>query len=591
MDEQQAKYQRFSVAQTQMALASVRIKLANGTYPLEEQKCFCGVEADEELRTLDRDAIPHRIVVCKNCALVRATPRMTEAAYANFYNNEYREFTYRWLDPLPRDKGEELAGIQQREATHGQQLVQKLYNEAIDDPKVVVDFGCYQGGMLDCFKEHGAETWGIDYNAEARTICAAKGHKVVASVDELIELGVQADLIIMQDVIEHLLDFEVVYKLHRVLKPEGYLYVDTPGLFRRDPSAYWQLAHTWYFTAATLHFLMDNLGWVPTYIDEEISSFWQWRGPPQRQMVPPGEWAEYIIDEAKGAEERRLPPFRGVCKFTKRLLYDNMTANYAKGIPDIYALSNTKTGPVAIVGGGPSVDWQVHELRKLVAEGVPVIAIPRMYPWCIEHGITPTYVVSLDCSEEQEAGFAIIKPETTHLMAGLTRPALVDMIQAKGAPIYIFDARDDRRIKTLRRDAGYEVCTVINSGGTVVVTCIAAAFTMGYSDLHIFGFDCMFPNAEQTHAQGIAGKSVDQQLFLVDVNGAKILTTPSFVEFARQALDLFGVAHNEGILKSVKVYGESLITHMWDCQWHEEDGTGLEPTEGVGVADGTTAAS
>jgi hypothetical protein len=56
-----------------------------------------------------------------------------------------------------------------------------------------------------------------------------------------------------------------------------------------------------------------------------------------------------------------------------------------------------------------------------------------------------------------------------------------------------------------------------------------------------------------------------------------VLTTPSFTEFARQALDVFGAGHMLGMLKTVKFYGESIITKMWDCQWHEED-------EGVEVA-------
>jgi hypothetical protein len=309
-------------------------------------------------------------------------------------------------------------------------------------------------------------------------------------------------------------------------------------------------------------------------------------------MEPPTEWAEYIIDEAAGREDRRLPPFRGVCKFTKKLLYGNMDSNYHKGIPDIYEITNKSSGPIAVLGGGPSVDSQVEELRKLVAEGVPLITIARMYPWCLDHGITPTYVVSLDCSEEQEKGFERIDPDTTHFVAGVTRPEIVDNIKAAGAPIYLFDARDDRKIKTMRRDAGYEVCTVINSGGTVVLTCINVALTLGFNDLHIFGFDLMFPNLERTHATGIAGQSVDQQVLQVNINGEDVLTSPSFIEFARQALDVFGAGHTLGMLYSVRFYGESIITKMWDSQWHEEEaaqGTGLDPAVGVGVADGSAA--
>jgi len=53
------------------------------------------------------------------------------------------------------------------------------------------------------------------------------------------------------------------------------------------------------------------------------------------------------------------------------------------------------------------------------------------------------------------------------------------------------------------------------------------------------------------------------------IDGKEIITTGAFLEFANQALDLFSVAHQEGMLNSVKVYGESLINYLWDGQFSE----------------------
>ncbi len=144
---------------------------------------------------------------------------------------------------------------------------------------------------------------------------------------------------------------------------------------------------------------MQQLGFVPTYCDEEISSFWQFRGVPARVAPPPQEWVEYIVDEAMGRDDRKLPPFTGVCKFTKKLLYGNMRRNFAMKLPDIHEITGTKSGPIAVVSGGPSVNSQVETIKGLYDSGVPVIAIARMYPCCLDHGIIPAYIVSLDCSE------------------------------------------------------------------------------------------------------------------------------------------------------------------------------------------------
>jgi hypothetical protein len=98
---------------------------------------------------------------------------------------------------------------------------------------------------------------------------------------------------------------------------------------------------------------------------------------------------------------------------------------------------------------------------------------------------------------------------------------------------------------------------------------MSIAFTLGFTDLHIFGFDCMIPDGSKTHADGIAGESVEQRTYTVTVQNNTLQTTPSFVEFARQALDLFSVAHDEGLLHSVKIYGDSLVNRMWDGLWHD----------------------
>jgi hypothetical protein len=555
-------YMLARIREEREAIESVKQKLESGEYPMRETRCFCGANNDRELKTHDRLGIPHRVVVCLSCGIARANPCMSWLGYHNFYNNEYRKFIYRFLDEPPTHPDHETELIRQKEYKTGEWILQKVIDEDLAMPKVVVDIGCYEGGVLDRFKELGAETHGVEFNVDARINCSSRGHNVYASMDELPDI--KPDLIIMQDVVEHYLDLNELSKVRDMMSDSTYLWVFTPGMFRTDPRNYWQIAHTWYFVANTFQYVMDELGFQPTYIDEDIGAFFQRRYEPLVEVpTPPAEWAEYIIDEAEGKEERRLPPFRGTCKFTKKLLYGNMRRNYALKLPDVAEIVGTRSGPIAIVGGGPSADEQLTELHRLQLLGTPVIAIARMYPWCLKNGITPDYVVSLDCSEEQERGFEYPSLKTTHLMSAVTRPEIVEKLVALHAPCYIFDSRDDRKIKNLRRDAGYEQCVVINSGGSVVITCMATALTLGFDEFHIFGFDCMFPNREQTHAKGIAGESVEQRVEEVEIAGEWVLTTPSFIEFTNQALDLFSRSHEFGMLKAVNVYGDSLLKRMW----------------------------
>ena len=552
------------------ALVSQQIlieKLQSGIYPTEAVKCFCGAEEGILIREFDRYGIPHRLLVCEECALIRATPRMTPEAYAQFYNNEYRRInSCQARDELQLS---DEAIYEQVGGQRGERLLAWLDEWAIDMPKVVVDWGCHVGGMLDAFAAKGCETWGIEIDQAATDIARSKGHHVVPTIDDLIAQGVKADFVIMQDVIEHLCDLNEVQKVSQILAPKGHLYVWTPGFFHDDNTeGLFQIAHTYQFCSRTLEYIMLHMGFAEIYMDEDIKSLWQWAGDtPFPKPEKPQEWVEYITDTIFKRENRRVPRFRGVCKFTPKLLYSNVQQNLAAKIPDIYELSGKSSGDVIILGGGPSVDGQVQQIKELQTKGYPLLVIARMYPWCALQGLAPDYIVSLDCSEEQEKSFTHLQPGVKYLLASVTRPSLIQMLA--GEQCYIFDSKENDKMRAFRAQNGYEVATVINAGGSVTISSLSVGMNLGFTDFHVFGLDLMVSDKNQTHAKGIAGESITFDYVEVEIRGEQILTTPSFLEFAQQTLDLADAGHQDGLLKSIKFYGESLMNRLWDCTWHE----------------------
>jgi len=542
-------------------------KLQNGTYPTEATKCFCGAEEGILIRKLDRYGIPHRLVVCEECALIRANPRMTPDAYVQYYNNEYRYTNTCYAPDELQLSDEEIYA--RAAGGKSQRLLAWLNDWAVDLPKVVIDWGCHTGGMLDTFKVQGCETWGIEIDHDAALIAQRKGHVVFPTIDALIAQGVKADFVIMQDVIEHLCDLNEVQKVSQILAPKGHLYVWTPGFFHdNNTEGLFQIAHTYQFCSRTLEYIMLHMGFAEIYIDEDIKSLWQWAGDtPFLKPEKPQEWVEYITDTIFKRENRRVPRFRGVCKFTPKLLYSNVQQNLAAKIPDIYELSGKSSGDVIVLGGGPSVDGQVQQIKELQTKGYPLLVIARMYPWCALHGIAPDYIVSLDCSEEQEKSFTHLQPGVKYLLASVTRPSLIQMLA--GEKCYIFDAKENDKMRMFRAQNGYEVATVINAGGSVTITSMSVAMNLGFTDFHVFGLDLMVSDKNQTHATGIAGESIAFDYAEVEIKGEQILTTPSFLEFAQQTLDLADAGHQDGLLKSIKFYGESLMNRLWDCTWHE----------------------
>ena len=563
-------YERERALDALALLNQFKEKVASGLYPMEATKCFCGADNDTVLVEKDRYGLPHRIVICEECALVRANPRLTAEAYQQFYNDEYRKINYPFYVVESDSKEDDEAKLFDLQVAKAKALQEELASFDFPEPKVVVDFGCHLGGSLQPFREKGAEVFGIEIHEDSAKKARARGITVVPDIDVLIASGVKADLVILQDVIEHLLDLNEVAKIGQILAPGGHLYVYTPGYFRtEDVNRLWQVAHTYQFCAYTLAYVMGQLGFDEVFLDEDSTSLWTYSGPEASlKWVKPKEWAEYIKDDIFIKEKRKMPPFRGVCKFTPKTLYENIEANLSKRVPDLYEISRAYSGPVMIVGGGPSVDGEIETIKKLHAQGAKLMVISRMYPWAKQVGLKPDFVASLDCMEEQEKGFADIQPGVIYLLASVTRPSIFDLVA--GEKCYVWDTQDNPKVQAMRRKHGYEVATVINGGGSITIACLSLVMNLGFRDLHIFGLDCMIPSSAQSHASGISGTNVDQHLMPVMIGDETVITSAPYLEFARQTLDMLSAGHDEGLIDSVKIHGESIITKMWDGEWHDE---------------------
>ena len=212
-----------------------------------------------------------------------------------------------------------------------------------------------------------------------------------------------------------------------------------------------------------------------------------------------------------------------------------------------------------VIGGGPSVEDYIDKIKELKKDGAVIVSIERMYTWCWKNDIKPDYVVALDASDDVVEGFVSIHPETIHLISTQCPPHLFDLM--KDEKVYIFNTvQNGIDSQKIWEKYGYDVVTKINSGGSVTLGAFSIAMTLGCKDIHIFGFDCHMTNGG--YANGIAGVGIQEGIFEVEVGDRLFKTNSPYLSFAQQFFDLKVMATRLGMLKSVKVYGDSLVTAM-----------------------------
>lgn len=238
-------------------------KIVSGEYTMVNIPCLCGKNNDEVIADHDRYGLPLRTVICKECGMIRSNPYYDEATLRKFYQNEYRGLYSGTSDctefffAQQIDIGKEILGN-----------LEKCFENRIEFTGMrVFEIGCGAGGILQSFKEKGCDVYGVDYGDKYITFGRAKGLNVEkGSIDRISTHG-NADIVILNHVLEHIVGlYSFLEKVRLLLKQDGILYIAVPSInsipewYGADVFRYIQNAHVWYFSETTLVGVIRNAG-------------------------------------------------------------------------------------------------------------------------------------------------------------------------------------------------------------------------------------------------------------------------------------------------------------------------------------------
>ena len=101
--------------------------------------------------------------------------------------------------------------------------------------QTLLDLGCGNGDFLPAAREAGWTVRGIDPDLQAMEVTRQRGLDArVSSLDALASLPERFDAITLSHVLEHLHDpAQTLADIHRLLRPGGWLYIDTPNIDSR----------------------------------------------------------------------------------------------------------------------------------------------------------------------------------------------------------------------------------------------------------------------------------------------------------------------------------------------------------------------
>lgn len=527
----------------------VSSKLASGEYPQEDVACFCGSRDSKPVTQRDRYNIPYQMNLCRVCGILYANPRMTRTAYRKFYETEYRKIY---------DNPDESA----EQAFKSSLIAGSDFKAFLDyfeiKPKSVFDIGCNTGAWLVPFMEDGADVLGVDYG---ESVGLGQEHHIPViqgGIEEIERTGRQADLIILNHVLEHFLDLEQeLTRIWDLLSDSGHLFIGVPGLFTWHRDVIFQNAHTYQFTPETLTYVMECCGFEEVYCDSHITSIWK-KAPYRRMKTEVSHEAIRSIHNYLFEESRLVPKIRTINKFDMTLRKDHIQAALKSGYPDMAEWTDRFMDQSAvIIGGGPSVNDQLEAIFALKNKGHKILIIERMYEWALANGLTPDFVVGMDASDDVIENFNRLHQDVVHFLALQCPPTVWERL--RGHKVYLFNT-PQRGIDLM----GYwdehkvETATLVNSGGSVTICAMAMAMALGCRDLHIFGFDCHINTGN--YAKGITGVGEIKDILEVTVDGKLYTTTAPYLSFAQEFIKFMNFSKKKNMVKTYKIYGDSLAS-------------------------------
>lgn len=180
-----------------------------------------------------------------------------------------------------------------------------------------------------------------------------------------------------------------------------------------------------------------------------------------------------------------------ICNTEDEVLFQNVAVNSRRDLEWITE-QEAHDGHAVIVGGGPSIKEHIEKIRARQQHGQKVFALNGVAQFLIEQGILADYQVILD-ARPQTAD--LIGPAGEWLFASQADPACFqDAIRTRlwhpkidGIEAHLPDQR--------------ESLTLIGGGTTVGLSAMCLAYTMGYRNLHLYGYDSSHRETGHAYAQ------------------------------------------------------------------------------------------
>ena len=148
-------------------------------------------------------------------------------------------------------------------------------------------------------------------------------------------------------------------------------------------------------------------------------------------------------------------------------------------------------GVAVLIGGGDSINAHIKDIQKLQREGAATFTMNGSSKWAMDHGIISDVQVIVDAKEESHK---LVDPNAHyHLFASQCSPRTLEQVDNLTLVHFGLDTIEKYLPENRVKQGGY---VLLGAGSTVGNAALSIAFSQGYREFHIFGYDSSYSDGK-----------------------------------------------------------------------------------------------
>jgi hypothetical protein len=347
----------------------------------------------------------------------------------------------------------------------------------IAKPKVgseIIDFGCGTGRASMVFAKHGLNVTMVDFvsNCLDPNVKEKLGDKF-CKLDLENKLPIAAEYGYCVDTMEHIPPDKTDTVLNNILLAAKHVFFAIP----KGPDQLGELI------GEQLHLTQHDFAWwKQKFVDRDCKIDYEGELP-STSIFYVSAWqdGQAIIDagELNEAVEK---------------IRENVKINCANGWEQVKPFE-TNDAEVMILGGGPSLNNYIDEIKLNRALGMKVVTLNGAYNWALQHEITPSATVCVDAREFNARFTHPVVDACKYLIASQCHPSTLEGLPKDKT--FLWHTGSDK-IEDILKET-YGGWWPVPGGSTVLLRALPLLRMLGYNKFILYGCDsCVIRDNEDT---------------------------------------------------------------------------------------------